>query len=178
MKINVGSKNAIKIKSVEDTFALYPHLFPELEVVGVDVNVELYGHPKSLSETVDGAIARAKEAFVDCDFSVGLEGGLLQVPHTKTGHVETSVCAIYDGKNIHLGLGPSFEFPKKVTEFIVEGRGDASQGMKKFGFVEHEKIGTAEGAVSFLTGGKMTRSDQTKYSILMALVHLEHPEAY
>jgi non-canonical (house-cleaning) NTP pyrophosphatase len=76
MKINVGSKNLTKIRAVEESVALYPDLFPDPEVVAVDVDVELYGHPKSINETVDGAIDRAKKAFSGCDYSFGIEGGL------------------------------------------------------------------------------------------------------
>lgn len=98
MKINVGSQNNTKIQAVREAVSVYPHLFPDPEVIGIDVNVPEYGHPKNIKETVEGAIARAKKAFIDCDYSFGIEGGLMEVPYTKTGFMETGVCAIYDGK--------------------------------------------------------------------------------
>ncbi len=51
MKINVGSKNAIKIEAVARAISLYPVLFPSAKIEGVDVAVELYGHPKNIKET-------------------------------------------------------------------------------------------------------------------------------
>ncbi len=51
MKINVGSTNVIKIAGVKDTIALYPDIFPNPEVCGIDVVTDLYHHPKNLDET-------------------------------------------------------------------------------------------------------------------------------
>jgi len=178
MKINVGSKNKTKIKSVKEAVALYPKLFPNPEIIAVDVNVEVFGHPKNLQEVVDGAIKRAKEAFKDCDYSFGLEGGMMEVPDTKTGYMETAACAVYDGKNISLGLSPSFEWPKEVTKLIREGNVDASQVFKQLNLTSHEKIGMAEGGVGMLTENRMIREDFTKYGIIMALIQLEKPELY
>src|SRR6266436_10100524 len=111
MKINVGSKNRTKVQAVEDTVKLYPKLFHKPEVVGIDVKIDLFGHPKNIKETVEGAIERAKNAFTNCDYSFGLEGGLMEVPLSKTGFMEVGVCAVYDGKNTYLGLSPAFEWP-------------------------------------------------------------------
>ena len=52
MKINVGSKNQTKIQAVKDAVILYPNLFPKPQIIGIDVNVELFGHPKSIKETI------------------------------------------------------------------------------------------------------------------------------
>ncbi len=179
MKINIGSKNQIKIKSVKEAVALYPNLFPDAETEGIDVNVELFGHPKCLEETVSGAIKRAKAAFNNCDYSFGLEGGLIKVPFTKTGYMEIGACAIYDGKNICLGLSSAFEWPKKVTELIVSGGLDASQAFKQLGLTDREKLGAVDGGiVGYLTHGRLTREEQTRQSIIMALIQLEMPKLY
>ena len=179
MKIKVGSKNQTKVTAIEETVALYSNLFPNPEVVGVDVEIELYGHPKNIGETVQGAIERAKKAFTDCNYSFGLEGGLIEVPFTKTGYMEVNACAIYDGKNFHLGLSPAFEWPKEVTKLIVDGKADASQAFKQLGLTDNEKLGAAKGGIAgFLTHGRMSREEFIKYSIIMALIHLEHPEYF
>ncbi|OGC86953.1 hypothetical protein A3D70_01990 [Candidatus Adlerbacteria bacterium RIFCSPHIGHO2_02_FULL_54_18] len=175
MKINVGSKNITKVAGVRDAVAMYPTLFPDVEVVAVDVQVEEFGHPKNLNETIGGAIERARKAFTDgCNYSVGLEGGLMEVPHTKSGYMEVGACAIYDGKNVALGLSPAFEWPKGVTEMILAGGGDASVAFKKLGYTEHEKIGNISGGIiGVLTDGKMPREDFSKYSIMMAIIQIE-----
>lgn len=176
MRVTVGSKNPAKIAAVTETISEYP-LFQGAEVAGLEVAVDLFGHPKSLNEVVDGAIARARQAFADCDYSFGIEGGLMAVPETKTGFMEVSACAVYDGRNIHLGLSPAFEWPKKVTGLILDGL-DGSQALKEAGMTEHPKIGTGEGGVSILTDGRMDRKAYTKAAIMMALIHLEHPEHF
>ena len=179
MKINVGSQNKTKIQAVLDAVNLYPNLFFEPNVTGIDVNVDVFGHPKNLEENIQGAIKRAKEAYIDCDYSFGLEGGLMEVPFTKTGFMEVGACAIYDGKNIHLGLSPAFEWPQKVNDLIISGKADASQAFKQLNYTHHEKLGNEKGGiVGFLTGQKLTREDYTKYSIIMALIQLEQLELY
>lgn len=177
MKINVGSKNEIKISAVKDVVTLYPRLFPNPEIVGVDVKIEPFGHPKDIKATIQGAMDRAKEAFTNCDYSFGLEGGLMEVPLSKTGFMEVGACAIYDGNSFHTGLSPAFEWPEKVTELILNNKADARQAFKQLGLTHHEKLGAVEGGIiGFLTGGRVTRENFTKYSILMALIYLERPE--
>ncbi len=180
MIIHVGSTNKTKVKAVKDAVALYPKLFPKPEVVGIDVNVDLFGHPKSIKETVEGAVDRAKNAYKDgCDFSFGIEGGLMEVPFTKTGFMEIGACAIYNGKDIYIGQGPAYEWPTEVTKMIVSGKADASQAFKQLGYTHHEKLGAQEGGIiGLLTEGRLTREDFTKYSIIMALIQLEKPELF
>ena len=103
----------------------------------------------------------------------------MEVPHTKTGFMEVGACAIYNGKDIFLGLSPAFEWPKNVNDFILEGKGDASLAFKQFGYTHHEKLGKETGGVmGFLTGQRLTREDQTRYSIIMALIQLEKAGMY
>ncbi len=179
MHIHVGSKNPTKVQAVKDALALYPNLFPNPEIIGVEVNVALFGHPKSIKETVEGAVERAKKAFRNCEYSFGIEGGLMEVPYSETGFMEIGACAIFDGNTFHLGLGPAFEWPKKVTDLIVRGKADASQAFKHLGLTHHEKLGAVQGGIiGYLTDGRVTREDFTKYSIIMALIHLEKPEYF
>ncbi len=179
MKINVGSKNTTKVQAVHDAITLYPHLFPTPEIVGIDVQVELFHHPKNITETVSGAVERAKKAFTDCSYSFGLEGGLIEVPYSKSGFMEIGACAIFDGKNIFVGLSPAFEWPKKVTDLIISNKADASKAFKELGLTPHEKLGAMTGGIlGYLTDGRMTREDQTKYSIITALIQIEKPDLY
>lgn len=175
MKINVGSKNQTKIKAVQEAVFLYPRLFPDPEINGIDVNIDLFGHPKALKETIEGALSRAKNAFANCSYSFGLE----EVPFSKSGFMEVGACAVYDGKEIYLGLSPAFEWPLKVTDLILENKADASQAFKQLGLTSHEKLGAVSGGIiGLLTDGKLTREDYTKYSILMALIRLEKKDIY
>lgn len=179
MKIYIGSQNKIKINAVHEAIMLYPHLFPKPELSGVDVSVPLFGHPKNIKETIEGAIMRAKKAFGTCSYSFGLEGGLLEIPYAQTGFMEVGACAIYDGKKVYLGLSPAFEWPKQVTDLILANKADASKAFKQLGLTHHEKLGAVEGGIiGFLTDGKLTREDFIKYSIMMALIHIDKSEIY
>jgi inosine/xanthosine triphosphatase len=178
MKLNVGSKNQTKLIAVKEAVALYPDIFPNAEVISIVVNVEEFGHPKSLDETIKGAIDRAKAAFVDCSYSFGIEGGLMAVPYTKTGFMEVGVCAIYDGKECYLGLSSAFEWPPKVFDMIVNHNKDGSQAVREAGLTKHEKVGAAGGVISVLSHDKANRKDKTIDSIVMAMIHLQNPELY
>lgn len=178
MKITIGSKNPIKIASVTEAAEMYPDFFTNPEFTAIDVPVELFGHPKSLEETVSGAIKRARAAFIDADYSFGIEGGLMAVPHTKSGFMEVGVCAIYDGANIHLGLSSAFEWPKKAFDLIVNHGMDGSQAVREAGITSHEKIGASDGIISILTKGKVTRKDKTRDSVIMAITHLLNPDLF
>src|SRR3989344_2941978 len=110
MKIGVGSTNQVKVNAVKCLVSLYPVLEGS-EIISLDINSGVSDQPKSLEETVRGAKARAEGAFKGNDLGFGIESGLLDVPYSKTGKMNFSACAIYDGKEFHLGLSSAFECP-------------------------------------------------------------------
>ncbi len=177
MKVGVGSKNKTKVSAVAELLKGYP-MFEKAEVVSVDVKVEEFGHPKSMEETVAGAINRAEQAYFENDYGFGIEGGLVKVPKTKSGYMGFTVCAIFDGKQVHLGFSQAYEWPKKAMEAILLKGMDGSQAMKATGLSNHEKAGEHEGLVSVLTKGRTNRTELNKGAIMMALIHLENPELY
>src|SRR3989344_613534 len=127
-------------------------ILKEAEIIPFESNSGVSDQPKSLEETIKGAINRAKFSFKDCHYSFGIESGLMSVPETKTGYMNFCACAIYDGSQIHLGMSSAFEFPKKIT--------------------------SSQGIIGLLTKGRVTRKDYTIQAIRMALIHLENPELY
>ncbi len=152
MKIGVGSKNKTKVLAVAQTLQDYPR-FVHAQVNGVDVNIEQFGHPKNLDETVSGAIHRAKAAWIGHNFGFGIEGGLMTVPYTKSGHMEVAVCAIFDGVQVYLGLSPGYEWPQKVLDKILNEGMDGSQALKASGLTMADKLGEHEGFVGLFTQG-------------------------
>lgn len=174
--IHVGSKNPTKIQAAENVFK-NSNLFDSLDVRGVEVDIEEFGHPKSMKETIDGAKDRALGAFDGSVLSVGLESGLIEAPHTKTGYFETTACALYDGKSFAIGLGPSYEWPIEMTKMILNGL-DGSQAFKEMGLTDSPKIGAAEGGVYVLTDGMINRTQLNELAITMALIQLKNPAHY
>ncbi|MEK7602179.1 MAG: DUF84 family protein [Patescibacteria group bacterium] len=177
MKIGVGSKNQTKVNAVRTVLAGYP-LFADAEVFPVAVQVEEFGHPKSILETVEGAIDRAKQAYEGNDYGFGIEGGLIEIPKTKTGYMEIGVCCIYDGAQTHIGLSPAFEWPSKVLDGILNKGLDGSQAVKAAGLTVEDKLGEGQGIIGVLTKGRTSRTEQNAIAIRMALIHLENPEHY
>ena len=176
MKINVGSKNPVKINAVIDTLKLYPQLFKNPTIEGVDINTDEFGHPKSIKEVIEGALERAKSSFYNCEYSFGLEGGLIKVPETESGYMEINACVVYNGSKTFIGLSPAFEWPIKVTKLILANKADASLAFKSLGLTDSSKMGAQKGGiVGYMTNNRMTREDQIKYSIIMALIYLEKP---
>jgi non-canonical (house-cleaning) NTP pyrophosphatase len=84
MKIKVGTKNKAKVDSVVEIVEEYPHL-KESVIEGISIASGVSDQPKSLEETINGAMNRAKGVFVDCDYGIGLESGLMSVPMSKSG---------------------------------------------------------------------------------------------
>ncbi|OGI95839.1 hypothetical protein A2917_01165 [Candidatus Nomurabacteria bacterium RIFCSPLOWO2_01_FULL_42_17] len=177
MKIGVGSKNKTKVGAVANLLGDYP-IFHGAEIISVEVKIDEFGHPKSLEETVAGAIDRAKQACKGHDYGFGIESGLMKVPQTKSGYMEVAVCAIFDGKQIHMGMSQAYEWPKKVIEKILHDKMDGSQAMKATGITHHEKLGEHDGFVGIFTKGRLDRTEYNKAAVVMALMHLENPEHY
>ncbi len=177
MKITVSSKNPSKVEAVREILNEYKDFY-NCEVIGVESKSDVSEQPKSIDETIQGAINRAKNCFKDCDYSVGIESGLMKVPNTKTGYMDVSCCAIFDGKQIHLGLSSAFEYPIKATKLVFEEGLDINQAFHKTGLTKNTKLGSSEGAIGLLTKGRLVRKEYTKQAIRTAMIHLENPELY
>lgn len=174
MKIKVGSAKKPKVEAVEEILKDYPYL-AAAEVIGAETDSGVANQPKSLEETVAGSKNRAKNAFIDCDYSIGLESGLMAVPGTKSGFMDVTVCAIYDGREFYLGLSSSWEFPNtEIMKTILEEGLDMSQAINKHGLTNNPAIGSEEGAIGILTKGRLTRKEYTKQALRTALIHLDN----
>lgn len=177
MKVNVGTANQRKVEAVTDAFKEYDD-FKNAEVIGIDVSSEVSSQPKSLEETVQGAINRARNAFAACDFSVGLESGIFPVPQTKSGYMDVCICAIYDGKTFHLGGSSIFEYPKKMIDLVINKNIEIDEAAKELNFTDSARIGNAGGMIGHLTKGFLDRRSYSKQAVITALIHLHNPEHY
>lgn len=172
MRINSGSKNKIKIDALKEILFDYPY-FKNAEIEAVEAPSGVDNQPKSLEETISGAMNRAKKAFANCDYSFGLESGLMAVPHTKTGFMDVCVCAIFDGKEFHFGLSSAWEVPASVVRYILEDGLDMNEAAVKAGLTDNPKVGSAEGLIGIMTEGRLPRKEYTKEAIRMALIHMD-----
>ena len=171
MIITVASLNKVKVEAVQEILLEYPR-FKDAAIKAAAAASGVADQPRSLEETVQGAINRAQSAYRDCNFSVGLESGLMAVPKTKSGFMDVCVCAIFDGREYHLGLSSAWEAPRSVMDFIKAGS-DMNQAAFKAGLTDNPQVGAAEGLVGIMTKGRLTRKQYTKEAIRTALIHLE-----
>ncbi len=171
--INIGSTNKVKIIALKDLLQEYSHL-KDYVVASIDVPSDVSEQPLSLEETISGAINRAKSAFQSCEYSFGIESGLMIVPYTKSGYMDVCVCAIYDGENVHLGLSSAWEFnDPSIFKSIVNEHLDMNQAAVKAGITTNEKIGQGIGTIGLATKGKLNRIQYTQESIRTALIHIQ-----
>ncbi len=175
-KVVVASKNPAKVSAVTEILLEYPNL-AGFEVEARETDSGVGDQPRSLEETIRGARARAEKAFAasPCEYAFGIESGVNQVPHTKSGYMDVCCVSIYDGKEHYLGLSSMFEFPNpEVMRMIVEEGMNMSDAVKKAGMTESENIGWKEGAIGLLTKGRMNRKEYTKQALRTALIHLDN----
>ena len=175
MKICVGSTNQVKIEAVREALSEYGL---DAEIISVKASSDVSEQPKSLDETIKGAMNRAKNAFSNCTYSIGLESGLVPIPHTKTGYMDICACAIYDGKEFHLGMSSAFEYPREMTRLVFEENLDIDQAAFKTGLTKNPDVGSKEGVIGILTKGRLLRKDYTKQAVVTALIHLENPHLF
>lgn len=179
MKIVVGSKNPQKVKAIQELANEYESL-NGAHILSVDVASEISDQPKTIDEIILGAKNRAKNSFKietsDCAF--GIESGITQIPHTKTGYMDFCACAIYDGEDFYIGLSGGFEPPTEIVRLMHEEGMNMSEACRAVGLTQHEYVGFAEGLIGILTKSKIDRLIYTKQAVQMALVRFENKKLY
>ena len=173
MLIRVGSTNQVKLEAVQETIADY-ELLTDAKVLAANVGSDVSEQPASLAETVSGAKNRARNAFAECELSVGLEGGLMQVPESKTGYMNVCACAIYDGEQFHLGLSSGFEHPPAAIAAVFDQGLDISQAYHHVGLSASDELGRNQGAIGVLTRKRVMRKEYMQQALVTALIHLEN----
>jgi inosine/xanthosine triphosphatase len=174
MKIAVGSKNAAKVNAVAEILQDYSHL-SDAEVMGFDVSSEISPQPLTLEETLRGARNRAKNAFDQgADYGVGIESGLIEVPYSKSGYMDITTAAVYDGTDYHLGISSAWEFANpEIFRAISSGEGEMTDVLVERGIFADQSERAANGAIHFATKGRLDRKTYTKQALQMALIHID-----
>lgn len=179
MKISVGTTNKGKIEAVNRAITVY-ELLKNADVQGVNVQSGVNDQPIGMEMILRGAMNRAKAAFEfsECDLAFGLESGIFPAPFTKSDYFDTCACAIYDGKEFHLGLSSCVEFPSFMIKKVINEGKNISEAAVDMGIFEDVSLRESVGTVGKLTHGKLTRIDYTYQSIITAMVHLQNKEYY
>lgn len=154
MIVRVGTAGAMKVAAVRRAFARY---FRGLRVEGVDVPSGVSPQPLSFGEVAKGARNRARGAFRDCDYAVGIEAGIFRMAALSPRPFQITVACVFDGRREGLGAGPFFEVPASIVRRIVKAD---------------------TGTVALVTKGKMTREGLTRDAVMMALAPFVSAELY
>ncbi len=179
IQISIGTQNAGKIAALEKTCLEYS-ILKDAVIVPHNVPSLVPDQPIWLEQIVSGAKNRAEWAYKLGEYalSFGLESGIFGVPHTKSGYLDTTCCAIYDGTNFHIGFSSCFEYPKKMIESILQHKKEISEIAVEMGFSEDRSFREWQGMIGVLTKNRISRIDYSIQAIQMALLQLENPEHY
>ena len=179
MKIAVGTQNKGKIEAVKNALMNYPE-YSNVEVTGIKCESGVSNQPIGLEEIIRGAMNRAKAAFEasGAALAFGLESGIFLVPQTKSDYMDTTACAIYDGKDFHLGLSSCFEYPKLMIKKVLEEGKEISIAALELGFADDQSFREDMGMIGLLTKGVVTRKKYSEQAVYMALIHLLNKKHY
>lgn len=170
MKVAVGSVNPVKAAAVQNVFGrIYENVTVEPRKVATGVPAQPFG-----SETIKGAMNRAKHAYKsgDYDYGVGIEAGLSDVE----GYImDIQFCAIYDREGFTIGCGSGFEYPPAVLSEVLAGR-EVGDVMSEVSGIDD--LGKKMGAIGYLSHGMLDRTQLTEQSVMMALIPRMNPKLY
>ncbi|MFX1314751.1 MAG: inosine/xanthosine triphosphatase [Promethearchaeota archaeon] len=184
IKICVGSLNPAKINAVEISFGNY---FRNFRIFKIKANSKVSSQPIGMENIIKGAINRARSALnyllIEKNeksdiFGVGIEAGLVSVPHTRTGYMDFQFCAIIDeNQKISLGSGIAFEYPKYVIDLLLDNR-DLEIGQIMGELAGNMNLKNELGAISFLSKNKMKRTEILTQAVNCALLPWINKELY
>jgi inosine/xanthosine triphosphatase len=176
MKILVGSRNPVKIASVEESFTKY---FSTVDVEGVEVNSGVSVQPVD-DETYTGAhnrTLRLKELNdsqkLDADFFVGIEGGITK--QFDKWFAFGCICIVDREGRVGFGLSPHFELPPSIIEKLLRGieLGDVMDEI-----MNQQNTKQKHGAIGFFTNGVMNRKELYIEGLKVAIIPFLHKDMF
>ncbi|MDR7434479.1 MAG: inosine/xanthosine triphosphatase [Armatimonadota bacterium] len=172
MRIVIGSTSPSK---VEAAWRVLQRAFPGAEIESLEVPSGVSPQPRSMEETVQGAINRAKAALerYGAKLGVGIEGGVEVTPY---GVMMCAWVAIMnrDGR-LGLGSGPRVMLPESLAVRALAG--------EELGPIVDDLLGSSEGHESFgtiglLTKGLLRREAMLEVAVVAALAPFLSPELF
>lgn len=172
MLIAIGSTNPVKIEAVR---TVVERVWPDAQLVPVDVPSHVDAMPMSDAECLAGARNRARQArqATSSDLGIGLEGGVNCDP---IGLVLSGWVVVVDGDGRE-GIGGSarLPLPESIAKRVLAG--------EELGPVMDELLGEINvkqkgGAVGALTGGLVLRAETFAVAVAYALAPFVSPHFY
>lgn len=200
MLVKVGTANQIKITAVRIALADYFDLTDE-KIIGVDVSSYVSNQPRSMAETVCGAVNRALGSFRDgADLGIGIESGLMDSPlgwmnfsaavicEKDTGIIDNSYISPENLNKLwqraqehgfHFGHSSGFALPSQVTERIMDQEMELDEAVYDAALVDIPNIGKVPGGfLGVLTKDRVSRTQYSITALQMALISYENKKMF
>lgn len=163
---------------IEGTKLAFVEYFDEFKIEGINVDSNVSDEPVN-DEIYEGASNRIKNVKKiveneekEADFFVAIESGITN----KLGEWTILNIAVVEDKNGFKSWGTSagFPVPQKYVEDIINT--DLGKVMDKI--FNQTELRAGKGGINLLTKGKITRIDQTKQAVIMALTQFINGETW
>ncbi|MEM2963114.1 MAG: inosine/xanthosine triphosphatase [Candidatus Anstonellales archaeon] len=167
--VALGSTNPTKIKSTTKALKL---LLNNFLLKAFSVHSRVPAQPFSL-HTIRGAINRAVSAYNKmngkADFGIGLESGLFRF---GSSYHDILFCAVWDGMYLTIGNSMGFALPQEIVQEIKSTKSELGAVVSTMSKIQN--IGKKGGAISYLSGGLLTREQMIEQAVLCAFVPRIH----
>ena len=164
--LGIGSKNRTKIDGARSALK---RVFPKIKIriVAVGADSKVPAQPFG-SQTIKGAINRAKEAYAKtsgADYGIGIESGLFRFEGKL---FDIAFCALYDGEEYTLGNSMGFALPHSIGKELVGGKKSMGRVVERLSGIAG--IGSKKGAIHFLSGGLLHRREMNEQALMCAFI--------
>lgn len=172
MKIAVGSTNPVKIAAVKNVVT---KIWPNAEVVGVDVKHGTSIQPSTEEEGIKGATNRAilSLKYIDADYGFGLEGNTVETEHGML--LSGWVVAVDRQGNKGIANSGGLLLPEKVALEVRKGR---ELGPVMDELIHDRNTKQKQGTVGILTNGMINRTEAFEKGVIFALARFINPQYY
>ena len=160
MKIIIGTKNKAKVQAVQTIVSQ----FYDAEFVSLAVPSGVSEQPMSSEETRQGAIHRARHAFIEgATMAFGLEGGVTLVDG------QLYICnwaALVTKTATYTAAGAQIPLPLTVAQAVQNGE-ELGPVMERY--TKQQDVRQGLGAVGIFTDGLVTRQQMFEHILLLLL---------
>lgn len=169
LRLHVASLNQVKLRAVQEIFSDW-YSSGAFCLQSIDVDSGVSEQPCHLQEIIDGATRRATRAFMRCDFSIGIEGGIFVTDRGEARYYQICCCVIHDGNRYYKGFSPAFSVPEVITERMFSSGIGINQALHELGYTNDPQIGASIGVVGLLSAQRIQRLAFIKQAVAMALI--------
>ncbi|HEX9913390.1 MAG TPA: inosine/xanthosine triphosphatase [Candidatus Bathyarchaeia archaeon] len=173
MKVAVGSPNPLKAEAVREAFGMF---FDKVEVVSFEVASEVRPFPVGDTEIIAGAANRAKGAKASCpgcDYSVGIEGGVVEFAGRW---FDRNYVVVLKGNHMGVGCSAGYEIDESILRQINPESDDSKKVVDQI--VGGENVFNGIGVIGVLTRRSLTRKDVIRDATVCALTSFVTPWLY